>query len=51
MRNMIDKEYVMLKTREGLQKIERNAGELLYLKQVAEDLRTFRRMIKLKKYD
>jgi hypothetical protein len=39
------------KIREEFLKFERTMEELYLLKLVAEDLKSFRRMIKLKKYD
>jgi len=39
------------KLREEFLKFERTMEELYLLKLVAEDLRSFRRMIKLKRYD
>jgi hypothetical protein len=39
------------KLREEFLKFERTMEELYFLKLVAEDLKSFRRMIKLKRYD
>jgi len=39
------------KIREEFLKFERTMEELYVLRLIAEDLRSFRRMIKLKKYD
>jgi len=39
------------KLREEFLKFERTMDELYFLRLVAEDLKSFRRMIKLKRYD
>jgi hypothetical protein len=39
------------KLREEFLKFERTMDELYFLKLVAEDLKSFRKMIKLRKYD
>jgi hypothetical protein len=48
---MSENERLVRKIREEFVKFERTMEELHYLKRVAEDLKNFRRMIKLKKYD
>jgi hypothetical protein len=51
MRGMDEDERFVKKIREEFAKFERTMEELHFLKQVAQDLRNFREMIKLKKYD
>jgi hypothetical protein len=49
--SMSENERFTKKIREELAKFERTMEELHFLKQVSQDLRSFREMIKLKKYD
>jgi len=44
-------ERSLKRIREEFAKFERTMEELHFLKQVAQDLRNFREMLKLKKYD
>jgi hypothetical protein len=48
---MGEKESYVKKVREEFAKFERTMEELRLLKRVAQDLRNFKEMIKLKKYD
>jgi len=51
MQRMGENERFVKKIREEFAKFERTMEELHFLKQVAQDLKNFREMIKLKKYD
>jgi len=51
MKAMDENERFVKKIREEFAKFERTMEELHFLKQVANDLKSFREMIKLKKYD
>ncbi|MDI6904356.1 MAG: hypothetical protein QMD13_02525 [Candidatus Bathyarchaeia archaeon] len=44
-------EHSLQKIREEFAKFEKTMEELYFLKLVAQDLKSFREMIKLKKYD
>jgi len=48
---MGENERFVKKIREEFAKFERTMEEIRFLKQVAQDLKNFREMIKLKKYD
>jgi len=48
---MSENERFLQKIREEFAKFERTMEDLRLLKQVAQDLRNFREMMKLKKYD
>ncbi|MEM3627623.1 MAG: hypothetical protein QXZ25_06320 [Candidatus Bathyarchaeia archaeon] len=48
---MSEKERFVQKIREEFAQFERTMEELHLLKRVAQDLRNFREMIKIKKYD
>jgi len=48
---MGEDERFVKKIREEFAKFERTIEELHFLRQVAQDLKNFREMIKLKKYD
>jgi len=48
---MSENERYVQKIREEFAKFERTMEELHLLKQIAQDLKSFREMIKLKKYD
>jgi len=48
---MGEKERMVAKAREEFARFERTMEELHFLKQVAQDLKSFREMIKLRKYD
>ncbi len=48
---MGENERYLQKIREEFAKFERTMEELHFLRQVAQDLKSFREMIKLKKYD
>jgi len=48
---MDEKERFVKKVWEEFARFERTMEELHFLKQVAQDLKSFREMIKLKKYD
>lgn len=47
----MDKETYVSKINEGFQKYEKALEEKCFLRNVANDLRTFREMIKVKRYD
>jgi len=51
MKAMDENELFVKKIREEFAKFERTMEELHFLKRVAHDLKSFREMIKLKKYD
>ena len=51
MQRMDENKRFLKKIREEFAKFERTMEELHFLKQVAQDLKNFREMIKLKKYD
>jgi peptidase E len=51
MQRMSENERFVKKIREEFAEFERTMEELHFLKQVAQDLKNFREMIKLKKYD
>jgi len=46
-----ENERVVQKVREEFAKFEKTMEELYFLKRVAQDLRSFREMVKLRKYD
>ncbi|MCL6578353.1 MAG: hypothetical protein K6T73_03090 [Candidatus Bathyarchaeota archaeon] len=48
---MSENERVIRKIREEFLKFEKTMEELHFLKSVAQDLKSFRKMMKLKKYD
>ncbi|MGQ9641082.1 MAG: hypothetical protein ACUVUF_03015 [Candidatus Bathycorpusculaceae bacterium] len=48
---MDNTERFLLKIREEFAKFERIMEELYFLKRVAQDLKNFREMLKIKKYD
>jgi hypothetical protein len=48
---MNEGEHFQQKIRDEFAKFERTMEELHFLKQIAQDLKSFREMIKLKKYD
>jgi hypothetical protein len=48
---MSKSEHFQQKIRDEFAKFERTMEELHFLRQVAQDLKNFREMIKLKKYD
>ncbi|MCW3993547.1 MAG: hypothetical protein NWE85_03145 [Candidatus Bathyarchaeota archaeon] len=48
---MSENRTTLQKLREEFLKFQRTMEELYFLKLVAEDLKSFRRMIKLKRYD
>jgi len=48
---MSENEGVLKKIGEEFERFERTMEELRFLKIVAQDLRSFRRMIRLKRYD
>ncbi len=50
-RTMNENERFIKKIREEFAKFERTMEELHFLKQVSQDLKSFREMIRLKKYD
>jgi hypothetical protein len=50
--NIMDStERFLLKIREEFAKFERTMEELYFLKRVAQDLKSFKEMLKVKKYD
>ncbi|NWG11076.1 hypothetical protein HXY33_04920 [Candidatus Bathyarchaeota archaeon] len=48
---MTDKEPHLRRVRDEFAKFERTMEELRALRQIAQDLKSFREMIRLKKYD
>ncbi|MCK5628873.1 hypothetical protein KAI12_05340 [Candidatus Bathyarchaeota archaeon] len=48
---MANENAISAKIREEISKFEKTMEELYLLRNVADNLRTYRRMIKLKKYD
>jgi hypothetical protein len=50
-KSMSKSEHFQQKIRDEFVKFERTMEELHFLRQVAQDLKNFREMIKLKKYD
>lgn len=51
MKVLSENERVVQKVREEFAKFEKTMEELYFLKRVAQDLRSFREMVKLRKYD
>jgi hypothetical protein len=51
MKALSDKEPHLRRVREEFAKFEQTMEELHYLRQIAQDLKSFREMIQVKKYD